>query len=59
MLDFDMHIGEPTMLTTIASIVAGLIGVGIILIGARFLVAPQTAARAGGNRHLRPVEIAT
>jgi hypothetical protein len=48
MLDFDMHIGEPTMLTTIASIVAGLIGVGIILIGARFLVAPQTAAAGFG-----------
>ena len=32
------------MLTIVASIVAGVIGVGIILIGARFLLAPLTAA---------------
>ena len=36
------------MLTTLASIVAGVIGVGIILIGARFLLAPQAAAAAFG-----------
>ena len=36
------------MFTTIASIVCGVIGVGIILIGARFLLAPQTAAAGYG-----------
>ena len=36
------------MLTTLASSVSGVIGVGIILIGARFLVAPQTAAAGFG-----------
>ena len=36
------------MLTTLASIVSGVIGVGIILIGARFLLAPQTAAAGYG-----------
>ncbi len=36
------------MLTTLASIVAGVIGVGIILIGVRFLLAPQTAAAGYG-----------
>ncbi len=36
------------MLTTLASIVSGLIGVGIILIGARFLLAPQAAAAGFG-----------
>ncbi len=29
------------MFTTLASIVSGVIGVGIILVGARFLLAPQ------------------
>jgi hypothetical protein len=36
------------MFTTIASIASGAIGVGIILIGARFLVAPQGAAAGYG-----------
>jgi hypothetical protein len=36
------------MLTTIASIVSAVIGVGIILIGARFLLAPQVAAAGYG-----------
>ena len=36
------------MLTTLASIVSGVIGVGIIFIGARFLVAPQAAAAGYG-----------
>ena len=36
------------MFTTIASIVCGVIGVGIILIGARFLLAPQAAAAGFG-----------
>ena len=36
------------MLTTLASSVSGVIGVGIILIGARFLVAPQAAAAGFG-----------
>jgi hypothetical protein len=36
------------MITTIASIVSGAIGVGIILIGARFLLAPQVAAAGYG-----------
>jgi hypothetical protein len=36
------------MLTLFGSIVAGLIGVGIILIGARFLLAPQVAAAGYG-----------
>ena len=36
------------MLTTIASIVCGVIGVGIIFLGARFLLAPQTAAAGYG-----------
>ena len=36
------------MLITIASIVSGVIGVGIILIGARFLLAPQVAAAGYG-----------
>jgi hypothetical protein len=42
------------MVTTIASIVAGAIGVGIILIGVRFLSASQTAAAGFGL----PVETA-
>ena len=36
------------MLTTIASIVSGVIGIAIILIGARFLLAPQAAAAGYG-----------
>jgi hypothetical protein len=36
------------MLTTIASTVSGVIGVGSSLIGARFLVAPRTAAAGYG-----------
>lgn len=36
------------MLTTIASIVSGVIGVGIIFLGARFLMAPQAAAAGYG-----------
>src|ERR1700719_1589570 len=36
------------MLTTLASIVSGVIGVGIILIGARFVLAPQAAAAGFG-----------
>ncbi len=36
------------MITTIASILSGAIGVGIILIGARFLLAPQAAAAGYG-----------
>jgi len=36
------------MLTTIASIISGVIGVGIILLGARFLLAPQAAATGYG-----------
>jgi hypothetical protein len=36
------------MLTTVASSVAGLIGVGIILIGARFLLVPPAAAAGFG-----------
>ncbi len=36
------------MLTTIASVVSAVIGVGIIFIGARFLLAPQTAAAGYG-----------
>jgi hypothetical protein len=36
------------MLTTLASIVSGVIGVGIILIGVRFLSAPQAAAAGFG-----------
>ena len=36
------------MLTTLAFIVSGLIGVGIIFIGARFLLAPQAAAAGYG-----------
>jgi hypothetical protein len=36
------------MLTTIASITSGAIGVGIIFIGARFLVVPQAAATGYG-----------
>ena len=32
------------MLTTIASVVAGVIGIAIIFLGARFLLAPQAAA---------------
>jgi hypothetical protein len=36
------------MFTTLASVVAGLIGVGIMLIGARFLLAPQVAAAGYG-----------
>ena len=36
------------MLTALASIVSGVIGVGIILIGARFLLAPQVAAAGYG-----------
>ncbi len=42
------------MVTTIASIVAGVIGVGIILIGVRFLLAPRVAAAGFGV----PVEAA-
>ena len=36
------------MLTILASIVSGVIGVGIILIGARFLLAPHVAAAGYG-----------
>ena len=36
------------MLNTIASIVSGVIGIAIILIGARFLLAPQAAAAGYG-----------
>jgi len=36
------------MLTTIACITSGAIGVGIIFIGARFLVVPQAAATGYG-----------
>ena len=36
------------MLTTLASIVSGVIGVAIIFIGARFLLAPQAAAAGYG-----------
>jgi hypothetical protein len=36
------------MLTTVASIVSGVIGIAIILIGARFLLAPQAAAAGYG-----------
>ena len=36
------------MLTTIASIVSGVIGIAIIFIGARFLLAPQAAAAGYG-----------
>ena len=36
------------MLTTIASIVSGVIGIAIILIGVRFLLAPQAAAAGYG-----------
>ncbi|MET0221151.1 MAG: DUF4267 domain-containing protein [Tardiphaga sp.] len=36
------------MLTTIASIIAGAIGVAIIFIGGRFLIAPRTAATGYG-----------
>jgi hypothetical protein len=36
------------MLTTLASAVSGLIGVGIMLIGARFLLAPHAAAAGYG-----------
>jgi hypothetical protein len=36
------------VLTTLASIVSGVIGVGIILIGARFLLSPRVAAAGYG-----------
>jgi len=36
------------MFTTLAFIISGLIGVGIILIGVRFLLAPQVAAAGYG-----------
>src|ERR1700688_3765080 len=36
------------MLTTLASIVSGVIGIAIILLGARFLLAPQAAAAGYG-----------
>jgi hypothetical protein len=36
------------MLTTIASLVSGVIGVAILFIGARFLLAPQVAAAGYG-----------
>jgi hypothetical protein len=36
------------MLTTIASSVSGVIGAGIIVLGARFLIAPQAAAAGFG-----------
>ena len=36
------------MSVTIASVVAGLIGLAIVFIGARFLLAPQTAAAGFG-----------
>jgi len=36
------------MLTTIASIVSGAVGVAIIFLGARFLLAPQAAAAGYG-----------
>jgi hypothetical protein len=38
------------MLTALASIVSGAIGVAIILIGARFLLAPRAAAAGFGLR---------
>ncbi len=43
------------MLTTIATTVSGVIGVGIIFLGARFLLAPRSAAAGYGV----PVEPAT
>ncbi len=42
------------MLTTLASAVSGLIGVGIMLIGARFLLAPH-AATAGYGMTAEPL----
>jgi len=36
------------MFTTAASVVSGLIGIGIIFLGARFLVAPKLAAAGYG-----------
>jgi len=36
------------VLTTIGTVLAGLIGIGIIVIGARFLCAPQPSAAAFG-----------
>ena len=36
------------MVTTLASIVSGVIGIAIILIGARFLLAPKAAAAGYG-----------
>jgi hypothetical protein len=42
------------MLVTLASVVCGVIGVAIVFLGARFLVAPQTAAAGYGV----PVETA-
>src|SRR5262249_4433234 len=39
---FDMSV------TTIGYVLAGLIGVGIVFIGARFILAPRTAAAAYG-----------
>ncbi len=36
------------MLTTVAYILSGVIGVGIIFLGARFLLAPQAAAAGFG-----------
>ncbi|RKN45904.1 DUF4267 domain-containing protein [Streptomyces hoynatensis] len=38
------------MLTTTATVLAGLIGVGIILIGFRFLLRPQASAADFGGR---------
>jgi hypothetical protein len=43
-----VFIWEPAMLTTIALVVSGVIGVAIVLIGARFLLAPQAAAAGYG-----------
>jgi hypothetical protein len=48
MLASGIDTGEPTMLTTLASIVSGVIGVAIIFLGARFLVAPRAAAAGYG-----------
>ena len=42
------------MLTSIALVVSGVIGLGIILIGARFLLAPQAASAGYGVPVERP-----
>jgi hypothetical protein len=46
------------MLTTISFLVSGVIGVGIIFLGARFLLAPQTAA-AGYGVAVEPAQAQT